>query len=194
MVWAWGANQYGQLGDGSIGADRSQPAPVPGLPPVAAIAGGVYAATAVTTDGGVWAWGLEDIVFTGDDPSLCGQLGSPPDLSDGVVIPTPEDFGLIDGQPAQTLVWPTPRHVPGLPTITAIAANGAPLRNWSNLALDTSGNIWQWGETLNHLLDLSAPPGAFCSQTPSILSGLTGITAIGLGRDSGYAIQGPPTL
>jgi hypothetical protein len=63
-VWAWGSNQYGQLGDGTF-TTRSQPARVVGLPPVVAVGAGHAHAVAVAGDGTLWAWGF----------GFYGQLG-----------------------------------------------------------------------------------------------------------------------
>ena len=63
-VWAWGDNDYGQLGDGST-TDRLTPVPVSGLTDVTAIAGGWYHTIALKSDGTVWAWG----------ENYAGQLG-----------------------------------------------------------------------------------------------------------------------
>ena len=40
MVWAWGYNGYGQLGDGTYHSNRTTPLQVSGLSDVTAIAGG----------------------------------------------------------------------------------------------------------------------------------------------------------
>jgi alpha-tubulin suppressor-like RCC1 family protein len=91
-VWAFGSNQYGQLGDGTT-TDRATPVQVTGLTGVIAIAAGRLASYALQTDGAgggiVWAWGS----------NATGQLG--------------------DGS---TLNRSTPVRVSNLPGITAIAA------------------------------------------------------------------------
>ena len=55
-VWAWGRNDWGQLGDGSM-TNRLTPVPVSGLTGVVAIAGGGVHSLALKSDGTVWAWG-----------------------------------------------------------------------------------------------------------------------------------------
>jgi alpha-tubulin suppressor-like RCC1 family protein len=64
-VWAWGDNDDGQLGDGTIGPVRMTPAQVVGLTGVVAIGAGDLHSLAVKRDGTVWAWGNND----------SGQLG-----------------------------------------------------------------------------------------------------------------------
>src|ERR1035441_1849035 len=55
-MWAWGSNQYGQLGDGTT-TNRSSPVQVSGLTGVVMIAAGGFQSLAVKSDGTVWAWG-----------------------------------------------------------------------------------------------------------------------------------------
>ncbi len=63
-VYAWGANEHGQLGRQSGAA--AQPSVVPGLPPIAAMAAGGGFALALARDGTLWAWGQNDRGQLGD--------------------------------------------------------------------------------------------------------------------------------
>ena len=54
-LWAWGWNNYGQLGQGA--ATVSSPIQVGALTTWATISGGGYFSLAVKTDGTLWAWG-----------------------------------------------------------------------------------------------------------------------------------------
>jgi alpha-tubulin suppressor-like RCC1 family protein len=67
-VWAWGANYYGQLGDGTT-VRHATPERVTGVPAYVAgvSAGGAFSA-ALGTDGSVWTWGDNED----------GQLGAVP--------------------------------------------------------------------------------------------------------------------
>ncbi len=55
-AWAWGANEVGQLGDGTA-APSAVARVVPGLPAVVGIAAGARHNLAITAEGEVWAWG-----------------------------------------------------------------------------------------------------------------------------------------
>lgn len=60
-VWAWGRNQYGNLGNGTAGTSttvNATPALVPGLGDVVMITSGRDHVLALKRDGTVWAWGL----------------------------------------------------------------------------------------------------------------------------------------
>ena len=64
-VLCWGANDQGQLGDGT-NARRSTPRPVEGLPPIEEIAAGARHTCARANDGGVWCWGSNSRGELGD--------------------------------------------------------------------------------------------------------------------------------
>src|SRR5256714_6380872 len=55
-VWAWGSNNFGQLGDGTSQV-RQAPAQVPALTDVIAIATNYQYSLAMKADGTVWTWG-----------------------------------------------------------------------------------------------------------------------------------------
>jgi alpha-tubulin suppressor-like RCC1 family protein len=79
-VWAWGQGTSGQLGDGAMTL-RTSPIQVPGLSTIGAVsAGHGYHSVAVTTDGVVWAWGLNTAGQVGDGTTV--QRNSPVALSE----------------------------------------------------------------------------------------------------------------
>jgi alpha-tubulin suppressor-like RCC1 family protein len=69
-LWAWGYNQYGQIGNGSSGTGSANyvtlSRQVAGMSGVIAVAGGTSHSLAVKSDGSVWAWGR----------NYYGQLGN----------------------------------------------------------------------------------------------------------------------
>ncbi len=68
-VWAWGHNEYGQLGDGTT-TDRYSPFQVPGLTDVKAVATGYGHSLVLKNDGTVWAWGWNDYGQLGDGTTV----------------------------------------------------------------------------------------------------------------------------
>jgi len=68
-VWAWGSNQFGQLGLGSTAAS-STPAVIGGLSGVKAIAAGAEHSLALKNDGTVWAWGRNVAGALGDGTQI----------------------------------------------------------------------------------------------------------------------------
>ena len=55
-VWAWGGNDYGQLGDGTM-KNRYAPRQIRGLSGVVTVCATAYSGFAVKMDGTVWSWG-----------------------------------------------------------------------------------------------------------------------------------------
>ena len=85
-LWAWGTNEYGQLGLGDqapvyvAAPTRITPPPLPGTN-WACVAAGSYNTVAIDDQGRLWAWGANE----------CGQLGmgsAAPTFSPPVVTPT----------------------------------------------------------------------------------------------------------
>jgi alpha-tubulin suppressor-like RCC1 family protein len=68
-VWAWGRNQWGELGDGTT-TSRSTPVQVAGLTAVVAVAAGQSHTLALRSDGTVWAWGGNGGGQLGDGTTL----------------------------------------------------------------------------------------------------------------------------
>jgi alpha-tubulin suppressor-like RCC1 family protein len=65
-VWAWGWNNYGQLGDNSTD-QKNAPVQVSGLSGVTNVAAGYAHSLALKTDGTVWAWGYNGRGQLGDN-------------------------------------------------------------------------------------------------------------------------------
>ncbi|MCL2788126.1 MAG: Ig-like domain-containing protein [Micrococcales bacterium] len=119
-IWAWGYNNFGQLGNGTT-TNSPRPVLVEGegsetLPPFVAIAGGNYSAHALDEDGYVWGWGWNS----------SGQLGN-----------------------GTTTISRWPVRVEAatsgtLPLFKAITSGGN-----TTFALDIYDRIWAWGYNSN---------------------------------------------
>jgi alpha-tubulin suppressor-like RCC1 family protein len=72
-VRCWGANLFGQLGDGTI-TDRPAPVAVAGLSDVVAVATGAKHSCALTKSGRVMCWGKNDTGQLGDGTTAMSRI------------------------------------------------------------------------------------------------------------------------
>ena len=190
-IFAWGANWYGQLGDGSL-TQRSTPVLATSLNNVIAIDGGDGHSVALKSDGTVWTSGNNEHGQLGDGtivnrttfaivPNLNGVTAisagghSMALKSDGTVWAWGENkFGeLGDGTWTQRL---TPVQVINLTDVVAIAASG----NTSSMALKADGTVWMWGMNTG--------------STPRQVDGVTNVTAIAIGTFHYMALKKDGTV
>jgi alpha-tubulin suppressor-like RCC1 family protein len=73
IVWAWGSNSFGQLGDGTL-TGHDTPEQVAGLSGIRQVAAGVAHSLALKSDGTVWAWGVNGHGQVGDGVAGGNQL------------------------------------------------------------------------------------------------------------------------
>jgi alpha-tubulin suppressor-like RCC1 family protein len=60
VVWAWGNNSNGELGDGAP-VNRASPVRVMNVSNIVAVSGGDGHSSALAADGTIWKWGLNDL-------------------------------------------------------------------------------------------------------------------------------------
>jgi alpha-tubulin suppressor-like RCC1 family protein len=163
-VFAWGLNDYGQLGDGTY-TNSSTPvpvrapevsavtSPVRGLTGITAISARGYRTLALRNDGTVWAWGY----------NVGGELG--------------------DGTHTNRNV---PVQVSGLTGITAISAG-----ELHSLALRNDGTVWVWGKNYYGQFGDGTTTN---SDTPVQISGLTDVKVISAGAFNTIALKNDGTV
>lgn len=185
-VWGWGANTYGQLGDGT-NMPRVSPVQVTGLSGITAISGGHDHSHAIKNDGTVWAWGRNDYGQLGDGtttqrttPVQVIGLSGITKVSDGYfqsmalkndgTVWTWGAGPLGDGTMTQRL---TPIQVYGLSGVYAISCGIGHF-----LALKSDGTVWAWGGNGNAQIGdgTSGNYRLFPVQVTSV-SSITGIFA-----------------
>jgi len=120
-VWAWGVNSMGQVGDNSVGANRSIPVEVRGpsggagtaLTGIKAIAAGDNNAYALTATGTVWAWGsngngqVGNNVFAANQPypAQVQRVGGGGPLTGVSAIAGGDDYALALTTTGSVLAW-----------------------------------------------------------------------------------------
>jgi alpha-tubulin suppressor-like RCC1 family protein len=189
LVYAWGHNHVGQIGDGST-TTRTAPTPMSSLTGVISLAAGDLHTLALTWDGRVFAWGYNIYGQLGDGTST--QRPSPvlvSGLNDIVAIAAGGSHSLAltasgtvyawgvgtSGQLGQgsTTSLQVPTIVPGLNGIVGIAAG-----EWHSLALTNTGQVYAWGANSSGQLG----DGTMIGKTsPVLLAGLTSVASVRAG-------------
>jgi alpha-tubulin suppressor-like RCC1 family protein len=163
-VSTWGANSYGQLGNGVNSVEREQVESVPDFDGVNSLAAGYFHNLALKSDGTVWAWGADFV----------GQLGN----GDWIHLP-----GL---PPLPDIGSPGPLQTVDLSNVVAVAAGG-----FHNLALQASGAVWAWGANwYGQLGDGTTDQQA----APRVLSGLSDVRSLAGGGCHSLAVKNDGTV
>ncbi|MDE3155355.1 MAG: chitobiase/beta-hexosaminidase C-terminal domain-containing protein [Acidobacteriota bacterium] len=158
VVWAWGANGYGQLGDGST-VSRASPVQVTGLAGAVAIAGGADFALTVRSDGTLWAWGhnnngqlgdgsntdrstaVQVVLPAGANAVAAGAYHSVVATNDGRVW-TSGDNGWEELGDGTTITRAYPQAIAGVTGALMLASGNAAT---DTLALQPDGTVVAWG-------------------------------------------------
>jgi len=82
ILWGWGSNRFGQLGDGTTSESHS---PVQIMDDVAFVSTGYRHTIAVTSDGVLWAWGSNWNGELGDGTTV--DRHSPVRIMEGILVP-----------------------------------------------------------------------------------------------------------
>ena len=204
IVYAWGSNTYGQLGDGST-TDRYSPVQVSNLPGIVAIAAGDSDSLALDANGQVWAWGynydgeLGNGLTSGSNPNKIPQRVLDPNGSQflsGVTAIGMFGFHGLALKPDGTLVaWglnaygevgdnsttnrPTPVRVVGQTGIGFLSPKAVAGGYYHSEAINSQGNLGLTsdGTVSEWGFDGEGPslPGTVNSPTPVAVSGLSGV-------------------
>jgi alpha-tubulin suppressor-like RCC1 family protein len=159
-VLAWGYNNFGQLGDGTV-QNRSVPGPVEIPEKIAAISAGSSHAMALDTSGQVWTWGWNKFGQIGDGTSSSTVFQTQPmrvrNLTGIKAIAAGAAHCLALRDDRRVLAWgdnstgqlgdgtTTMRTKPTLldrPRKVAVIAAGF----FHSLAVDTERRLWSWGQ------------------------------------------------
>lgn len=188
-VWGWGANQSGQLGNGTT-TPVAEPAPMKDgagatVANAVAIAGGVSQSLVLRSDGVVLVAGS----YPGDGTATFRTFAAPvPGLSSIVAIAAgagaayalrsdgtvwawgDNTFGALGDGTATART--TPVQVTGLANVVAIAAGA-----FFALALDANGDVWAWGANASGQLGDGTVASSRAVPGKVTISGVAGIAA-----------------
>lgn len=217
-VYAWGDNQYGQLGN--TGGMSSIPEPVYGLGNVVAIAmGGAHALAVVSGTNvspySVWAWGDNEYGQLGLNPFTYPYPGMSPTPVNTIntqwvvaiagggyhslaVMYTGVDeasawgsnqYGQL-GEGCSYITCDEPVSIPGPPfdldSVTAVAGG-----QFHSIALSGYGTVWDWGDNQYGQLGNGSTVN---SSQPVQVSGLSNVIAIAAGWSHSVAVEGDGTV
>ena len=208
-VWAWGPNNFGQLGDGTSGiaASKNTPVKVIGLSDVAAIAGGGYHSLALKSDGTVWAWGFN--VYGQIGNGTTGTAVSAPvqvkGLTGVVAVAGGYDHSLALKSDGTVWSWghnnvgqlgidisgagtdkSSPMQVKNLSGVTAIASG-----YYHSLAVKSDGTVRAWGYNLRGQLGDSTNSD---KSSPVQVNNLINVSAITAGMEHSIALKNDGTV
>jgi len=204
----WGYNVYGELGDGTTTTFRPTPVAVSGLGSgVAALAVGVYHTCALTSAGGAWCWGNNELGQLGDGsmtirtvPTAVSGLGSgvtaiaAGNYHTSAVIATGgvwcwgwDDGGELGN--GGTLLRTTPAVVVG---VGGTPGQGLAVGSLHNCVIITGGSVSCWGGNSSGQLG----DGTYVSRAaPSGVVGLgSGAVTVTAGDSHTCAVTGAGAL
>jgi alpha-tubulin suppressor-like RCC1 family protein len=210
-LWGWGGNATGQIGDGTV-INRSSPVQIGTLTDWYKISTGGNHTISVKTDGTLWGWGTGGRV--GDSTSVSRsspvQIGTLTTWSD-TFSQNGNSFAIkTDGT-----LWGWGSNTRGQRGNGSIDPNGfspttSPIQissdiswstmskggSFSSLAIDTSGNLYSWGQNTNGELGLSnfVSYNVTTATIPGQVGNETSWSQLSLGADHGIATKTTGTL
>ena len=207
VLYGFGTNQFGELGNGTTSADRSlSPTPATGPPgTIKQLATGLRSSAALLTDGSLWTWGQDNVGQLGYStngglvttptrvPGLSGviQVALSPEGSGYAVESDGSVWAWGDNSSAQlgngsTTSTSSPIRVPLLTGIREVAAGSE-----YALARTSDGKVWSWGINRNGELG----DGTTLNESlPEPVPGLTGIAQVASGGAESFAVRADGTL
>lgn len=200
-VRAWGNNDFGQLGDGTV-TTRPAPVPVGTLSDVVAVAAGSRHALALRRDGSVWAWGANNAGQLGNGTTTASLTPTPIPLPAPIVaIAAGGTFSLALTDQGQALAWgfnvtgqlgdgtTETRTSPVAVNLPAPAVAIAAAWDGHALALLADGRVYAWG--FNEYGQCGFGTDTPAEPTPGQVTGLPpNVVAIGAGANHSLALDG----
>jgi alpha-tubulin suppressor-like RCC1 family protein len=205
LVFGWGDNTYGQLGNPPAGGPLVGPTLVGNLTGVVAISAGTNHSMALRSDGTVWCWGDNSrgqcgigatptsVAVPTQTPTLSGITGIAGGLVSSLVVKndgTVWSFGdntmgqIGNGTTGGTVTSPV--KVSTITDAVGVAASG-----YNGVALSADGTLRSWGDNVNGGLGNGTGQ---VTQIPIELPNFTGAAAVAAGQDFSMALKSTGTV
>ena len=186
-AWTWGANDYGQLGDGTT-LKRTSPVRVSSIIGVVQASNGAFHSLALKSNGTVWAWGRNNRGQLGDNTEVERDLPvRVPGLTQVIQV---EAGGMSSfALKSDGTVWAwgynytrTPVQVSALSGIVQLSAGGG-----HTLALKSDRTVWAWGINAKGELGDGTTTDR---NSPAQVKDITGVVQVvaGGGGDTGHSL------
>jgi alpha-tubulin suppressor-like RCC1 family protein len=178
-VWAWGCNDFGQLGDGTT-AERYLPVQVSGLSDIVAVGASSGSGAALRRDGSIWEWGYGGAIGNRLTPKqTSGVTGAMSLGAGGAVVAAIRS----DGTMWQWYVGQSPAaRLEGVSGLIKVAVGGA-----HTLLLKSDRTVLSFG-TLNYSGQLGDGT-TFPRDTPVPVVGLSKVVALVAGENHSVALS-----
>jgi len=181
-VWAWGSNEYGQLGNGTLDSS-AVPVQVQSLKGVVAVFAGGYGSFALKANGELWVWGYNSgfNLFTGDSSNVPTVINTPR-LVDITNVKNIFNLGTLGGMLSVAFTYvitnDSAAWAAGYTNKSLFGTNddgffSKPKKDTlfsdyvsigggsdSKLALRGDGTVWAWGDNTEGSLGLGAQAGS----------------------------------
>jgi uncharacterized repeat protein (TIGR01451 family) len=214
-VWSWGANNKGQLGDGTV-VDHKLPARISGLANITKLSGGGSHSLALRSDGTVWAWGDNSSGQLGDgtnnNRSVPVQVQG---LTNVVAIAAGYNHSLAVKNDGSVWAWGanesgqlgetpsgfrlTAAQVNGISNAVAVTAGdgyqyfgGGPTTISFSVVVKNDGTVWTWGNNFEGQLGDGTSNNL--RSTPGQVVGLSGVTTVAAGANHVLALRNDGTV
>jgi alpha-tubulin suppressor-like RCC1 family protein len=194
-VWAWGDNEFGNLGIGNT-TNHTTPVQVHTIANVVGIAGGRDHSLAIEANGTVWSWGWNQYGQVGDGTKGANRLTpvQVKNLTGVTMVSAGADHSMALRSDGTVWTWgqntdgqlgdgtktnrSTPVQVKGISNVVDIG-NG----RLHSLAAESDGSAWAWGLNTDGQLGDGTKTNR---STPIHIPGITG--AFGLGGGVNYSV------
>ena len=202
-VWAWGANENGQLGDG-LELSSPKPNTVSELTDVKSVSVGDDFVIALKHDGSVLAWGDNEYRQLGNGTDIDSPVPVSVATLTGIVsVAAGQHHALALHEDGRVFAWgdnssgqllgreslnfsPVPLEVPEIVAAKAIAAGSN-----HSLAVLRDGNVMVWGNNLHGQLGIGSISNR---ESPTLVPGIDGVVAVSAGTTHSVALRSDGTV